>query len=165
MPFIQFAWKARRGWFCDKASGLSGTEGRKQKAVRRPQKTGPSCNHNLLWLPTAFCSSVFVLILVVVETGFLFDEINSNRVKTYYFQFNPTLFTCDRVALVRLGIDVDFTFAFRARSSRHLLYLQLMVFDYEARELGFTHLPFAKLLNPLINLTGRGVFLQSPFLV
>lgn len=74
-------------------------------------------------LPTAFCFSVLVVVIVIVER-FLFDDIQLDGIQADDFQLDSTVVTTNDVAFVRIGIYVDISFAFRTRSGRHFVYLQ-----------------------------------------
>ena len=74
-------------------------------------------------LLTAFCSSVLIFVFVFVVIIFL-DDVQFNRIEAHDLQLNSTLFAFDHLAFVRVSIDMDFGFAFRTRSGRHLVYLQ-----------------------------------------
>jgi hypothetical protein len=77
-------------------------------------------------LPSAF--SEFILIVVIVEGLFLY-QIQLDRIQTYDFELNSTLFTIYRLAFIHIEIDVDVSITFRTRSGRHFIYLQ-EIFDY-----------------------------------
>src|SRR6185369_362606 len=66
--------------------------------------------------------SVFVFVLVFVETLFFYD-IQFDRIEAHDLQFCSTLFTRHYFALVRVQINVDISITFRASSGRHCLIL------------------------------------------
>jgi len=74
-------------------------------------------------LLTAHCFSEFVFVIIVVAV-FFFHDIQFDGIQTNDLQLNSTLFTVNNLALVHVSIDVHIGFAFRASSSRHLIYLQ-----------------------------------------
>lgn len=77
-------------------------------------------------LPPAYCllgSLVLVVVVIIVE-GFLFDDIQLDGIQADDFQLDSTVVTTNDVAFVRIGIDVDISFAIRTRSGRHFVYLQ-----------------------------------------
>lgn len=74
------------------------------------------------FLPTAFCSSEIILIVVIVKRFFL-DEVQFYRIEADEFQVYSTLFTINYVAFVRIKIHVDVGIAFRTGSGRHFFYL------------------------------------------
>jgi hypothetical protein len=69
------------------------------------------------------CTSVFVIIIVIVER-FLFDDVQFYGIKAHDFQLDSTLFTFNHLPLIRIGIDVDIGITFGTRSGRHFFYLQ-----------------------------------------
>ena len=74
-----------------------------------------------LWLKAH--SSEFILIVVIIK-GLFLDQIQLDRIQTYDFELNSTLFTIYRLAFIHIEIDVDVSIAFRTRSGRHFFYLQ-----------------------------------------
>jgi hypothetical protein len=70
-------------------------------------------------------TSVVVVVIIIVEIFFL-DDIQFDWIKSDYFQGHIALFAFYRLAFVRIDIDVNISFTFRAGSSRHFFYLQRM---------------------------------------
>jgi hypothetical protein len=76
-----------------------------------------------LFLPTAFCFSIFIVIVVIVELLFL-DEIEFDGIQANNLQLDTTLFAINHFALVHVSLHVNVGVAFWARSGRHFCYLQ-----------------------------------------
>jgi hypothetical protein len=80
-------------------------------------------------LPTASAYGLLtsVLVLVIIIVGILFlDDIQFDRIESDNFQGHVAFFAFNRLAFVRIDIDVNVSFTFRAGSSRHFFYLQRM---------------------------------------
>jgi hypothetical protein len=66
---------------------------------------------------TAF-SSKLILVVIVVQS-FFFDDVEFNGIEADNFQLHPTFITIDKLAFIRLDVDVDIAFTFGTRSGRH----------------------------------------------
>ena len=80
-----------------------------------------------LLLRSACCllDSVLVLVVIIIEIVFL-DDIQFDRIESDNFQSHIALFTLNRLAFVRVNINMNISFTFRAGSSGHFFYLQRM---------------------------------------
>jgi len=74
-------------------------------------------------LPTAYCFSELILVIVIVNRFFL-DEIQLNWIQTDDFELNSTFITIHGLAFIHVEIYVDIGITFRTRSGRHFFYLQ-----------------------------------------
>jgi len=72
---------------------------------------------------TAYCS-LLKLILILVFVVVFFDNVQFDGIEADDFQLNSALFTINYLAFVRVGIDVNVSFAFGTCSGRHFSYLQ-----------------------------------------
>ena len=75
------------------------------------------------YLRTAYCS-LLKLVLILVFVVVFFDNVQFDGIEADDFQLNSTLFTVNYLAFVRVGIDVNVSFAFGTCSGRHFSYLQ-----------------------------------------
>ena len=75
------------------------------------------------YLRTAYCS-LLKLVLILVFVVVFFDNVQFDGIEADDFQLNSTLFTINYLAFVRVGIDVNVSFAFGTCSGRHFCYLQ-----------------------------------------
>jgi hypothetical protein len=66
--------------------------------------------------------SKLILVVIVVES-FLFNEIEFDGIEPDNLQMDAALFTFDCLAFIRIQINVDISFTFGTRSSRHFSYL------------------------------------------
>jgi hypothetical protein len=78
-------------------------------------------------LLSAYCilTSVLVLVIIIVEIFFL-DDVQFDRIESDNFEGDVAFLAFNRLAFVRIDIDVNIGFTFRAGSSRHFFYLQRM---------------------------------------
>jgi hypothetical protein len=67
-------------------------------------------------LPPIFSEFVFVIVIVQI---FFFNDIQFDRVETYYFELDPTFLTGNTFAFIRICIHMDVSFTLRTCSSRH----------------------------------------------
>jgi len=72
-------------------------------------------------LLSAFCSSEFVIVVVIV--GIFFDNIQLDGVKAYDLQISSAFFARHNIAFVGVGIDVNISITFGTGSGRHFHYL------------------------------------------
>jgi hypothetical protein len=73
--------------------------------------------------------SVLVLIFIFVVIFFL-NDIQFDWIESDNLQMHAAFFTINCLAFVRVGIDMNISFTFRAGSSRHFFYLQRMRINY-----------------------------------
>jgi hypothetical protein len=88
---------------------------------KKKNKTGDEIHTPVLTCHSSLVTALkIVFFVVVVQIGF-FDDVQLDRIESDDFQFSPALFARDYIAFVRVRINVDIRFAFRACSGRHLI--------------------------------------------
>lgn len=75
-------------------------------------------------LPLAAQNRLILILVLVFVVVSLFDNVQFDGIEADDFQLNSTLFTINYLAFVRVGIDVNVSFAFGTCSGRHFSYLQ-----------------------------------------
>jgi len=108
-----------------------------------------------LFVPTALYFSILVVVFIIIEVV-LFHDVQLDGIQADDFQLDSALFAVHYLAFVRVGIDMHIGFAFWARSSRHLIYLQNPTLSAQAL--------YVLILMKPANLTAGQNFLQHEIL-
>jgi hypothetical protein len=103
-------------------------EGSRQKSKGSKHKiSAPTARETIrrfFLLPTVFCLSEFIVIVVVIVQIFFLNDIQFDRIEADDLKFHSTFFAIHHLAFVHVEIHVNVGIAFWACSGRHFLYLQ-----------------------------------------
>jgi len=72
----------------------------------------------LCLLPSAFCSSELVFVLIIVEIVF-FNDVQLDWIESDYLKLGTAFLAGNAFALIRVRINVDIRITLRTCSSRH----------------------------------------------